>query len=182
MNDIWITRTPALGDPAGAEQGWRYRGDSRGPRLNLRKMWLIRNFVVCVLCQNLQLKHCQRLNTSAPGKRRFVYPWSSGDVVLQHRCWQSGRWPLTYWSRFCLLASEGIFTIMDKKNDFKILQWWVFCSRRSLKFTFFVAQSYRTSAISEPQLFLFCRSAQCKKKWLQEIWFSKSTSGGATPG
>lgn len=46
-------------------------------------MWTIRNFVVCVLCQDLQLKHCQRLNPSAPGNTRFVGPRSSGDVVLQ---------------------------------------------------------------------------------------------------
>lgn len=46
-------------------------------------MWTIRNFVVCVLCQDLQLKHCQRLNPSAPGNKRFVGPRSSGDVVLQ---------------------------------------------------------------------------------------------------
>lgn len=57
--------------------------DSSGLRQNLSKMWTIRNFVVCVLCQNLQLKDCQRLNPSAPGKMKFVYPRSSGDVVVQ---------------------------------------------------------------------------------------------------
>lgn len=57
--------------------------DSSGPRLDLCKMWMIRNFVVCVLCQNLQLKHCQQLNPSAPGKMKLVYPRPSGDVVVQ---------------------------------------------------------------------------------------------------
>lgn len=62
------------------------RRDWSGPGLRLCKMWMIRNFVVCVLCQNLQLKHCQRLNPSAPGKMKLVYPRSSGDVVVQRAC------------------------------------------------------------------------------------------------
>ena len=57
--------------------------DSSALRLNVCKMWIMRNFVVCVLCQNLQLKDCHQLNPSAPGKLKFVYPWSSGDVMVQ---------------------------------------------------------------------------------------------------
>lgn len=59
------------------------RRDLSGLKLTLCKMWMIRNFVVCVLCQNLQLKHCQRLNLSAPGKMKLVYPRSCSDVVVQ---------------------------------------------------------------------------------------------------
>lgn len=85
-------KNTCTGWPCSSSRGrMTLRGDSSGPRLNLCKMWwTIRNFVVCVLCQNLQLKDCHRLNPSAPGKIK--------SCLSKVICWHgaSGIRPLTY--------------------------------------------------------------------------------------
>lgn len=85
--------------------------DSSGLRLNLCKMWMMRNFVVCVLCQNLLLKHCQRLNPSAPGKMELVYPRSSGDVVVQ---WAAVHMTFALFFFFSLLTLQAIYAKKKK--------------------------------------------------------------------
>lgn len=82
MNDIWITRTPALGDPAGAEEERRYRGDSNGLRQNPYGRRMMGNS--CCLCalRGFTAEPLTTVQPSAPGKVKFVYPRSSGDVVI----------------------------------------------------------------------------------------------------
>lgn len=107
--------------------------EGSGLRLNLWKICMIRNLVVCVPCQNLQLKHCQQLNPSAPGKMKFVFPRSSGDVVVQ---WTGVDGLENNLYSICLLLSPTFVLSKIGKMNKKILELLVSKIWDGWKFTF----------------------------------------------
>lgn len=73
MNDIWITRTPALDDPTGAQIITKAVG---GLRLNQRKLCR-KNAVVCclcALCAQFMAETLAAVEPSAPARINVVHP------------------------------------------------------------------------------------------------------------